>query len=347
MDCFSGIGGFTIGLEASGMQTIAFCEIEDFPRKVLAKHWPNVPIARDIRKLSYNRKTKELIYDGEVIYVGSIDVVCGGFPCQDLSVAGKQEGISAERSGLWSELCRIISEIRPKYAIVENVTALISGDSGRWFGTVLGDLAEIGYDCEWHCISASELGAHHHRDRIWIICYPQHIGQFATEIRESHQAGNGSHQEGAKPAGESQRSSNSEILADSSCNRKSNIRKGQTVCDEQRHSETQKQGRNELKHGIRGNSEILANSISDRLQGFREKRGIEGSTRLCGGKGWNKIKAISKAGSGWDVEPELGRVANGIPDRAHRLKGLGNAVVPQIPHLLGLAIMEAERKNFD
>jgi len=300
MDCFSGIGGFTIGLEAAGMQTIAFCEIEDFPRKVLAKHWPDVPIARDIRKLSYNRKTKELIYDGEVIYVGSIDVVCGGFPCQDLSVAGKQEGIAAERSGLWSELCRIISEIRPKYAIAENVTALISGDSGRWFGRVLGDLAEIGYDCEWHCISASELGAHHHRDRIWIICHPQHSGQLATEIGESDQAGNGSHQEGTKPAGESQRS---------------------------------------------GNSEILANTISDRLQGLRQERGIERSIRLCGRKGWNEIKAISKAGSGWDVEPELGRVANGIPDRAHRLKGLGNAVVPQIPELIGRSIMEIERHN--
>ena len=300
MDCFSGIGGFTIGLEAAGMQTIAFCEIEEFPRKVLAKHWPDVPIARDIRKLSYNRKTKELIYDGEVIYVGSIDVVCGGFPCQDLSVAGKQEGISAERSGLWSELCRIISEIRPKYAIVENVTALISGDSGRWFGTVLGDLAEIGYDSEWHCISASELGAHHHRDRIWIICYPQHSGQLATEIGESNKAGNGSHQEGTKPAGKSQRSSN---------------------------------------------SEILANTISNGLQGLGEKRGIEGSARLCGRKGWNEIKAISEAGSGWSVEPELGRVANGIPNRAHRLKGLGNAVVPQIPELIGRAIMELENES--
>ncbi len=292
MDCFSGIGGFTIGLEAAGMQTIAFCEIEDFPRKVLAKHWPDVPIARDIRKLSYNRKTKKLIYDGEVIYVGSINVVCGGFPCQDLSVAGNQKGITAERSGLWSELCRIISEIRPKYAIVENVTALISGDSGRWFGRVLGDLAEIGYDCEWHCISASELGAHHHRDRVWIICYSQHAGRFAAEIGESHQAGNGSDQEGEKSASEFAGSSNTKILADTNS-------KGL-------------QKRPILRR--------LARSKDERNQ--RENIAIYGR---------------------WNIEPDVGRVANGIPRRVDRLKGLGNAVVPQIPELIGRAIMEAER----
>jgi len=340
MDCFSGIGGFTIGLEAAGMQTIAFCEIEDFPRKVLAKHWPDVPIARDIRKLSYNRKTKELIYDGEVIYVGSIDVVCGGFPCQDLSVAGKQEGIAAERSGLWSELCRIISEIRPKYAIVENVTALISGDSGRWFGRVLGDLAEIGYDCEWHCISASELGAHHHRDRIWIICHPQHSGQLATEIGESDQARNGSHQEGTKPAGESQGSSDTKNMANTNCECEP------ISINESEHKRSEEIAPERTESSGSGSSRCdVANTIGDGLQGLGEERGIEGSIRLCGRKGWNEIKAISKAGSGWDVEPELGRVANGIPDRAHRLKGLGNAVVPQIPELIGRSIMEIERHN--
>jgi len=172
LDLFSGIGGFSLGLERAGFETIAFCEIEDYPRKVLAKHWPDVPIAGDIRKLSYNRSTQELIYDGQIIYRGAIDAICGGFPCQDLSGAGHGKGINAERSGLYSEMLRIIGESGPGYAIFENVTDLLSGESGRWFAQFLYDLASIGYDAEWHCIPASEFGAPHHRDRVWIIAYP-------------------------------------------------------------------------------------------------------------------------------------------------------------------------------
>lgn len=130
LDLFSGIGGFSLGLERTGgFETVAFCEIEKYPQKVLAKHWPGVPIYEDVKELT----KKQLDTDG----ITGIDVITGGFPCQDLSVAGKQEGIEAGRSGLWSELCRIISDIRPRYAIVENVTALISGDNGRWFGKFL------------------------------------------------------------------------------------------------------------------------------------------------------------------------------------------------------------------
>jgi len=213
LDTFSGIGGFSLGLERAGFETVAFCEIEEFPRKVLKKHWPDVPIYEDVRTLTNER----LKADG----ITGIEVVTGGFPCQDLSVAGNQKGIEAERSGLWSELARIIGDIRPRYAIVENVTALINGDNGRWFGRVLGDLAEIGYDCEWHCIPASELGAHHHRDRVWIICYPQHTGRDAAEVREGDQAGNGSHQKGQKSAGEFKGSGHTDNMADTECGRQS------------------------------------------------------------------------------------------------------------------------------
>ncbi|WP_085905877.1 DNA cytosine methyltransferase [Kiloniella majae] len=168
LDLFSGIGGFSLGLERTGgFKTVAFCEIEEYPRKVLAKHWPNVPIYKDVR----NVNAKQLLADGV-----TADVVTGGFPCQDLSTAGKQAGIEAERSGLWSELCRVIGDVRPKYAIVENVANLLSGPSeqrGGWFGRVLGDLASIGYDAEWHCIPAAAVGAPHRRDRAWIIAYPK------------------------------------------------------------------------------------------------------------------------------------------------------------------------------
>jgi DNA (cytosine-5)-methyltransferase 1 len=159
LDLFSGIGGFSLGLERAGMKTVAFCEIEEFPRRVLKKHWPEVPCYDDIRTLTAAR----LAADG----IG-VDVICGGFPCVDISNAGQKAGISGERSGLWKEYARIIGELRPKYAIMENVAALLY----RGMGTVLGDLAEIGYDAEWHCIPASHVGAPHERDRTWIIAYP-------------------------------------------------------------------------------------------------------------------------------------------------------------------------------
>jgi DNA (cytosine-5)-methyltransferase 1 len=172
LDLFSGIGGFSLGLERAGMETIAFCEIEDYPRKVLAKHWPDVPIASDVTKLTY--KDGVLYDDGNEIYKGSIDVICGGFPCQDISAAGKQEGIKeGTRSGLWSECARLLREIRPSYAIFENVTALLGGEQGRWFQRVLFDISEVGYDAEWHCIRACEVGIPMSRDRVWICAYPK------------------------------------------------------------------------------------------------------------------------------------------------------------------------------
>lgn len=171
LDLFSGIGGFSLGLEWSGgFETVAFCEIEDYPRKVLARHWPEVPCYEDVRQLTAER----LAADGI-----EVDAICGGFPCQDLSTAGKQAGIEAERSGLWGEFARLIGELRPRVVFVENVANLISGPSeqpGAWFGKVLGDLATLGYDAEWHCIPASALGAAHHRDRVWIVAYPH--GQY-------------------------------------------------------------------------------------------------------------------------------------------------------------------------
>lgn len=164
LDLFSGIGGFSLGLERTGgFETVAFCEIEEFPRKVLAKHWPGVPIYNDVKTL-----TKDVL-DRDGI---AVDIITGGFPCQDISASGSQGGISAGRSGLWSELVRLIGELRPNYAIIENVTALLAGDAGNWFSTVLSDLAAVGYDAEWHCIEAANLGFPHGRDRVWILAYP-------------------------------------------------------------------------------------------------------------------------------------------------------------------------------
>jgi len=169
LDLFSGIGGFSLGLERTGgFETVAFCEIEPFPRRVLAKHWPKVPCYDDVRTLTGAR----LAADGI-----AVDVITGGFPCQDLSVAGKQRGMGeGTRSGLWSEIIRLVGELRPRYVIVENVAALLSGPSekrGGWFGRILGDLAECGYDAEWRNIPAWIVGLPHNRERVWIVAYPK------------------------------------------------------------------------------------------------------------------------------------------------------------------------------
>lgn len=170
LDLFSGIGGFALGLERTGgFKTVAFCEIEEAPRKVLKKHWPNVPCFHDVRNLN----AEKLRANG----IEKIDIITGGFPCQDISVAGEQKGISSEtRSGLWSEIVRLACELRPEFLLVENVTNLLSGPSeqcGKWFGRILGDLAEIGYDAEWEVIPAEAVGAPHPRSRIWIVAYPE------------------------------------------------------------------------------------------------------------------------------------------------------------------------------
>jgi DNA (cytosine-5)-methyltransferase 1 len=160
LDLFSGIGGFSLGLERTGgFKTVAFCEIEPFPRRVLKKHWPEVPIYEDVRTLT----AAQLAADG----IG-VDVICGGFPCQDISTAGKGAGIDGERSGLWREYARLIGELRPRYVLVENVAALL----GRGLDRVLGDLAALGFDAEWFPLSAAQLGAPHHRERLWLVAYP-------------------------------------------------------------------------------------------------------------------------------------------------------------------------------
>lgn len=161
LDLFSGIGGFSLGLEATGrFETAAFCEIEKYPRRVLNKHWPDVRCYDDVRQLSASRLSADGI---------AVDVICGGFPCQDISLAGKGAGLDGERSGLWSEIGRLVSELEPRFLIVENVSALL----GRGLDRVLRDLAALGYDAEWHCIPASYVGLRHLRDRVWIVAYPK------------------------------------------------------------------------------------------------------------------------------------------------------------------------------
>ena len=258
LSLFSGIGGFSLGLGRAGMRTVAFCEIEPYCRAVLRQHWPDVPIFDDVQAIDVHegwlvansdarhKSTEEQLQAGRTaIRTSIVDVICGGFPCQDISIAGKGEGITGSRSGLWKEFARIIGEVRPRYVIVENVAALL----GRGIADVLGDLAKIGFSSVWHCIPASAVGAPHRRDRIWIVGYPMQSG----------------------------------------------LSKRTTFGERQR----------------------------------------EATEKFS----WD----LTSVSSQWDVEPDVGRVAHGIPNRVDRLKALGNAIVPQIAEIIGKAIMSHEQ----
>ena len=291
LDLFSGIGGFSLGLERAGMNTVAFCEINPYCRAVLKKHWPEVPCYDDITTLTAER----LAADGI-----AADVICGGFPCQDISFAGKGAGIAdGTRSGLWSEYARLIGELRPRYVIVENVAALLN----RGLDRVLGDLASLGFDAEWHCIPASALGAPHRRDRLWIVAHAR-----------------GQQHEGGGPA---------------FCWPGAARFLEATMADARR-------ARREVMD-IWGDDTGVAQpefageagkSVSDTyqpgLEGWGASVRVSTQHAAIGGDGW------------WASEPDVGRVAHGVPKRVDRLRALGNAVVPQIPEMIGRAIMEAD-----
>lgn len=169
---FAGIGGMDLGLERAGMKCVWQVEIDDYARRVLAKHWPDVPRYRDVRFFLGGKRWRQARAAWQA------DLICGGFPCQDISNAGRREGISGRRSGLWSEFARVVRLLRPRYVLVENVAALL----GRGMERVVGDLALCGYDAEWDCIPCAALGAVHIRNRVFLLAYPN--GQFLPSGRD-------------------------------------------------------------------------------------------------------------------------------------------------------------------
>jgi DNA (cytosine-5)-methyltransferase 1 len=160
---FSGIGGMDLGLERAGMECRWQVEIDDYATKVLEKHWPIVPRFRDVREVGKHN-------------LEPVDLICGGFPCQDISVASSTgTGLNGERSGLWSEFYRIICEIKPRWVLVENVGQLLSINNGRDFGIVLRNLASSGFNAEWRVLRASSFGAPHRRARVFIVAYTNEV----------------------------------------------------------------------------------------------------------------------------------------------------------------------------
>lgn len=285
---FAGIGGFDLGFERAGLKCLWQVEKDKYCLKILEKHWPNVQRFDDILTL------KNPPY---------VDVICGGFPCQDISNAGKRKGIKGERSGLWTEMLRIICEVRPKYIVVENVAALIN----RGLSTVLGELAESGYDAEWQVLSAAAFGAPHLRERVFIVAYPRND----TDRTESRQKGK---EEEIQGKHRSSRCSGMSCGASSNTRNVANSNSNGTKRDK---SEDRKGGR------IKQNGQNVSYSDIDGLERKKPERGRSGQSRLLTKCDW------------WSIEPDVGRVAHGVSRRLDRLKCLGNAVVPQITEYIG------------
>ncbi len=222
---FSGIGGLELGLaRATGGHVIWQAEKDPYARKVLAKHWPGVRCYEDVKEIDETAERPEII--------------CGGFPCQDISIAGKGAGLDGERSGLWWEFHRIVRALGPRYVFVENVAAL----ANRGLTTVLGAMAELGFDAEWDVFQAAQVGAHHLRARVFIL---------------------------------------------------------------------------------------FAHPVLKGLEGHGGKR------RLGQGQGEVEVGRPCP----WAIEPNVGRVAHGVPHRSHRLRCLGNAVVPQVAEVAWHTLM--------
>ena len=269
---FSGIGGIDLGFEWAGIETKWQVEIDDYCQKLLSIRFPHTKKFTDVRKVGSHNLEK-------------VDIISGGFPCQDISVAGKGAGIEGERSGLWTELHRVISELRPRFAFIENVPMLTIRGGGR----VISDLAEIGYDAEWQIVGADDVGAWHRRKRIWIVAYSEHNGSSPTD-------GQREKIESPKPTGKK--------------------------------SVGEFEGRSDLQ------------DVSDTTS----KRRCGGDTTRKNAKDVGELRRSERFGY-WSFEPDVGRVAHGIPKRVDRLKGIGNAVVPHIPYIIGKRLKELCQEN--
>ena len=303
LDLFSGIGGFSLGLERVGgggyFETAAFCEDNEPCQRVLNKHWPEVKIYGDIKELTY----EQLCADGV-----RPSVICGGWPCQDISTAGRGAGIvHGNRSSLWKEMLRLCRDVHPTWLIAENVSALRS----KGLSLVIKDLCEIGYVGEFHCIPASTgCGAPHQRDRIWIVAHPDLQAPQAGQREDSYVA-----EESGGGSLEHRRCSEYDA----------------------RNGAIRREG------GAAEPHPFVAHPAGQRPQGQGEPVQSCHSAQIITRQTVESFNG--RVSDFWAVEPPVGRVANGIPGRVDRLKQLGNSVVPQIPQMIGEAIMEYEQRS--
>ena len=302
---FSGIGGIDLGLERAGMNVKWHSEIDPYACCVLKKHWPTTPNLGNIKDIDWSS-------------VEPVDLIAGGYPCQPFSTAGKRQGEKDERH-LWPYFLRAISELRPRYAFLENVRGHLS----MGFDRVLGDLTEIGYDAEWQIVSAASVGAPHRRDRIICVAYPNDAGSgtpqcgidfnWSEEIKERQFAQFGI-------------SGQCKNVADSDSGRQQ--KRDKAIWDIPIVSKS---------------SQPLAHAYSEFVGQHRPSHDARFVNRV-----WRnnpRRQTTNDIRQWWEIEPDVGRVAHGIPSRVDRLRGLGNAVVPQVAEYVGRLIMEAHNER--
>ena len=317
---FSGIGGIDLGFEWAGIETRWQVEIDDYCQKLLSIRFPRTEKFTDVRKVGSHNLEK-------------VDIISGGFPCQDISVAGKGAGIEGERSGLWTELHRIISELRPRFAFIENVPMLTIRGGTR----VISDLAEIGYDAEWQIVGADDVGAWHRRKRIWIVAYPGNGSGSAIK---------GQKKEKNRISKEHRQKRRSRMLTRTSINREVSS-KDATDTNSNRFKNTLERQDKVRQSNSRNQSSKGCKSIPNTTS-IRQSRSGKPIESISKKKDKNR-KASKSRSIGfrdfWSVEPDVGRVAHGIPKRVDRLKGIGNSVVPHIPYIIGKRLKELCQKN--
>jgi DNA (cytosine-5)-methyltransferase 1 len=392
LDLFSGLGGFSLGLERTGyFKTIAFCDNDKFSKLILDKHWKGIKIYDDVREI-----TKEKFKEDGIPFP---DIITGGFPCQPFSVAGKQKGTSDDRH-LWPEMFRIIKAFKPRYVIGENVRGIINIQDGVVFETVCTDLESEGYEVQPFIIPAAGVGAPHRRERVWIIAVRSNVvntvgndegreisrgDEETRRIQEEHRTehsttrkssrtsevrnGDNGYENMENPrrtlrsrgelgaADEDEtRKENADQLERSSSASRSNVADTESI-------ESNVGGLEQRQRERSGQREVGGASGSDATHTERER--LQGGYKRDKGEGRQilpseqnnrgEIRSEARRFSGvsgqkegsqnwWLVEPNVGRVAHGVSGRVHRLKGLGNSIVPQIAEEIGYALIKAEHE---
>ena len=321
LDLFSGIGGFPLGAYRAGWRFDRhyFSEVDEYAIKVYRQRFPDAMPLGDITKIDGNVLANAGYAESQGRNQGSgcseagpqpgnkvgdelascgsqAWIITGGFPCQDISVAGKGEGIGGSRSGLWFEMWRLIRDIRPRFVIAENVGAI----TFRGLDRVLSSLAEIGFDAEWQDIRASDVGAAHRRERIWIVAYPESDGRREASIRRQ----------------EPSRATGASAMADTEGDNKRRTREAQR--------------RQQSETGRRGTQ---SGEIPD-ANGEQAGRPTESRRERCAGATQQQLGLLADGLSPWLVEPDIPRVSRGERHRVDKLKCLGNSIVPQIAQLI-------------
>ena len=345
LDLFSGIGGFSYAGEklVGGFETVAFCEYDKHAQKVLRKHWPDTEIIDDVRELANDADR----------FRGLVDIVVGGYPCQPFSVAGVRRGDKDDRH-LWPEMLRVIQAVRPTWVIGENVAGHIS----MGLDEVLSDLEAEGYQARCFVIPAVAADAHHRRDRCWIVAHADSEGQPASAVDEQRLArasvGNAKH-DGSSASGDigrvqrepdrqTQEIEQSEGSSDAGTSNVANAISESKGKSGERFNSQSKDSQAQTKRS-KARDRFTDGGSDSRNATDPSGEGLQGDVWQGQAGAQGQSEGYPAQCRWWEPEPAVGRVANGIPNRIHRLRQLGNSIVPQVAARILYAIKEAHEQT--